>query len=93
MTPAQRASGSILRPNTHRIDGVDQFSGLAELHETLPQVVERTFNQDLLLLVVVQQVVPQWLFGQGLGVPHNDHTVSVPRAQNPKALRFPSYNE
>lgn len=84
MTSAQRASGSILHPNTHRIDGVDQFSGLAELHEALPQVVERPFNQDLLLLVVVQQVVPQRLLGQGLWVPHNDHAVSVPRAQNPK---------
>lgn len=74
---AQRASGYILCPNTHRVDGVDEFSGLAELHETLPQVVERTFNQDLLLLVVVQQVIPQRLFGQGLGVSHNDHTISV----------------
>lgn len=24
---------------THRVDGVDQFAGLAELHEALPQVV------------------------------------------------------
>lgn len=74
---AQGASGHILCPNTHRVDGIDEFSGLAELHETLSQVVERTFNQNLLLLVVVQQVIPQRLFGQGLGVSHNDHAISV----------------
>lgn len=73
----QRASGRIVLPETHRIDGVHEFSGLAELHETLPQVVKWTFHQDLLLLVVVQQVIPQRLFGQGLRVSHNYHTVSV----------------
>lgn len=77
---AQRASDYIPHSNTHRVDGVHQFSGLAELHETLPQVVERTFNEDLLLLVVVQQVIPQRLLGQGLWVSHNDHTISVTRA-------------
>ena len=60
---------------THRVDGVDQLAGLAELHEALPQVVEGPLHQDLLLLVVVQQVVPQGLLGQGLGVSHNDHTI------------------
>lgn len=44
--------------HTHRVDGVNQLAGLAELHETLPQVVEGPLHQDLLLLVVVQQVVP-----------------------------------
>lgn len=28
-----------------------------------------------MLLVVVQQVVPQWLLGERLGVAHNDHTI------------------
>lgn len=63
--------------NTHRVDGVDQLSGFAELHETLSQVVKGTFDQDFLLLVVVQQVVPQRLLGQGLGISHNDHTIPV----------------
>lgn len=87
-----RASGEIVLPKTHRVDGVDEFSGLAELHETLPQVVERTFHQDLLLLVVVQKVIPQRLLGQGLRVSHNDHTISVPRAQNNERLhKCPSH--
>lgn len=60
---------------THRVDGVDQLPGLTELHEALPQVVEGPLHQHLLLLVVVQQVVPQRLLGEGLGVPHNDHTI------------------
>ena len=42
----------------HRVDGVDQLPGLAELHEALPQVVQGSLHQHLLLLVVVQQVVP-----------------------------------
>lgn len=46
---------------TDGVDGVDQFTGLAELHEALPQVVEGSLHKDLLLLVVVQQVVPQRL--------------------------------
>lgn len=62
---------------THRVDGVDELAGLAELHETLPQVVEGPLHQNLLLLVVVQQVVPQRLLGEGFGVAHNDHTVPV----------------
>jgi len=60
---------------THRVNGVDKLAGLAELHEALPQIVKGPFNQDLLLLVVVQQVVPQRLLGQGLGVSHNNHTI------------------
>lgn len=63
--------------STHRVDGVDQFAGLAELHEALPQVVEGSLHQDFLLFVVVQQVVPQRLLGEGLGVSHDDHTVPL----------------
>lgn len=62
---------------THGVDGVDELARLAELHETLPQVVEGPLHQNLLLLVVVQQVVPQRLLGEGFGVAHNDHTVPV----------------
>lgn len=60
---------------THRVDGVDQLARLAELHEALPQVVEGSLNQNLLLLVVVEQVVPQRLLGQGLGVAHDDNPI------------------
>lgn len=58
-----------------RVDGVDQFARLAELHEALPQVVEGSLHEDFLLLVVVQQVVPQRLLGEGLGVSHDDYAV------------------
>lgn len=61
--------------STHRVDGVDQLAGLAELHEALPKVIEGSFDQDFLLFVVVQQVVPKRLLGKSLGVPHDDHTI------------------
>lgn len=64
-----------LQWRTHGVDGVHELAGLAELHETLPQVVEGPLHQNLLFLVVVQQVVPQRLLGEGFGVAHNDHTV------------------
>lgn len=70
---------------THRVDGVDQLARLAELHEALPQVVEGSLHQNLLLLVVVEQVVPQRLLGQGLGVAHNDHPI-------PENMRYTIYN-
>lgn len=60
---------------THRVDGIDQLAGPAELHQALSQVVEGSLHQNLLLLVVVEQVVPQRLLGQGLGVAHNDHPI------------------
>lgn len=60
---------------THRVDGVDEFSRFAELHEALSEVVERSLHQNLLLLVVVQQVVPQRLLRERLGVPHDYHAV------------------
>ena len=60
---------------THRVDGVDQLARLAELHEALPQVVEGSLHQNLLLLVVVEKVVPQRLLGQGLGVAHDDNPI------------------
>lgn len=63
--------------HTHRVDCVNQLARFAELHETFSQVVERTLHQNLLLLVVVEQVVPQRLLGQSLRIAHNDHTISA----------------
>lgn len=60
---------------THRVDGIDQLAGPAELHQALSQVVEGSLHQNLLLLVVVEQVVPQRLLGQGLGVAHDDNPI------------------
>lgn len=62
---------------TYRVDGVDKFAGLAELHEALPKVVEGSLDKDFLFLVVVQQVVPKRLLGKGFGVPHDDHTIPL----------------
>lgn len=72
---------------THRVDGVDQLARLTELHEALAQVVERTLHQHLLLFVVVQQVIPQRLLGEGFGVPHDDHAVSEPEEQAGQSAR------
>jgi hypothetical protein len=60
---------------THRVDGIDQPAGPAELHQALSQVVKGSLHQNLLLLVVVEKVVPQRLLGQGLWVAHNDHPI------------------
>lgn len=62
---------------THRVDGVDQLAWFAELHEALSQVVQRSFHQNLLLLVIVEQMVPQRLLGQSLRIAHNDHAISA----------------
>lgn len=64
------------RHSTYRIDGVDQFSRLAKLHEALSEIVEGALNQHLLLFVVVQQVIPERLLGESLGVSNNYYTIS-----------------
>lgn len=64
---------------THGVDGVDELAGFAELHQALAQVVQGPLHQHLLLLVVIEEVIPEGLLGQGLGVPHNDHPVPVSR--------------
>lgn len=70
MTGGQTPVGS-----TYRVDGVDKLAGLAELHEALPKVIEGSLDEDFLLFVVVQQVVPKRLLGKSLRVPHDDHTI------------------
>lgn len=77
---------------THGVDGVDELAGFAELHEALPQVVQGSLHQHLLLLVVIQEVIPEGLLGQGFGVPHNDHPVPVEgrgATVNPEMLKPP----
>ena len=72
--------------SAHRVDGVDQLPGLAELHEALPKVVQGPLHQHLLLLVVVQQMVPEWLLGQGLWVAHDNDP--IPARCGPKNAVF-----
>lgn len=59
----------------YRIDSVDQFSRLTELHEALAEIVQGPLHQDLLLLVVIQQVIPERLLGEGLWIPNNNDPV------------------
>lgn len=79
---------------THGVDGVDKFAGFAELHEAFPEVVQWSLHQNLLLLVVVQQVIPQRLFRQRFWVPNNNYTVPVGQQRNQNELWLkikPSY--
>lgn len=69
-TPGGRGGGV-----THGVDGVDELAGFAELHEALTEVVQGPLHQHLLLLVVIEEVIPEGLLGQGLGVAHDDHPV------------------
>lgn len=62
---------------TYWVDGVDKFSGLAELHEALPEVIQWSLHQNLLLLVVIQQVIPKWLFRQSFRVPNNNYPIPM----------------
>lgn len=62
---------------THRVNGVHQLAWFTELHETLSQVVERSLHQNLLLFIIVQQMVPERLFGESLRIAHNDHAISA----------------
>lgn len=62
---------------TYWVDSVDKFSGLAELHEALPEVIQWSLHQNLLLLVVIQQVIPKWLFRQSFWVPNNNHPIPM----------------
>lgn len=73
--------------SAHRVDGVDQLAGLAELHEALSEVIEGSFHKNLLLLVVVEQIVPKRLLGERLGVPHNDHTIPSLHRQSEHLIR------
>lgn len=71
---------------THGVNGVDKFPGLAELHQALSEVVEGSLHEDFLLLVVVQQVVPQRLLGERLWVAHNDDTIPSRATQHTRRV-------
>ena len=59
--------------STYGVGCIDELARLAELNEALLEVVERPLHQHLLLLVVVEQVVPQRLLRQHLRVADDDH--------------------
>lgn len=65
--------------SAYRIDSVHKLPGLAELHEALTEIVQGPFHQHLLLLVVVQQVVPERLLGQRLRVANNNYAIPAER--------------
>lgn len=68
--------------STYWVDGIDKFPGLAELHEAFPEVIQWSLHQNLLLLVVIQQVIPEWLFGQCFWVPNNNYSIPVQQQTN-----------
>lgn len=57
------------------IERVDNFFGLRELNHRLLHVVQASFDQNFLLLVEVQKVVPQLLLAQHLRVADDDQAV------------------
>lgn len=68
--------------STYWVDGIDQFPGLAELHKAFPEVIQWSFHQNLLLLVVIQQVIPKRLFRQCFRVPNNNYSIPVQQPTN-----------
>lgn len=73
---------------TYRVDGVDELPGLAELHKAFPEVVQWSLHQHLLLLVVIQQVIPEWLFRQSFWVPNNNYSIPVATADSEGKINF-----
>jgi hypothetical protein len=70
MATLKRTNASLISQNkkqktTYRIGSVDKLAGFAELDHGLPQVGQGAFNQNLLLLVMIQQMVPQRLLTRG----------------------------
>lgn len=53
---------------TYRVSGIDEFPWLAELNHALLEVIERPLDQHLVLLVVIQQMIPQRLLRQHLRI-------------------------
>ena len=68
-----------------RVERVDQLTRLGELHEALLEVGERPLHQAPVLLVVVQQVVPERLLGQHLGIAHHDDRIFGARERHIEA--------
>lgn len=58
-----------------RIESVDNLLGLRELNHRLLHVVQAALDQHLLLLVEVQQVVPQLLLAEDFGIADDDDPV------------------
>lgn len=52
--------------------------GFGELLHGLLEVAERPLNKALVLLEVVEQHIPQWLFRQHLGVTQYDYAILGP---------------
>ena len=71
-----------------RVHGVDQRPGLGELHQTLLEVGEWTIHQTVILLVVVEQMIPEWMSAQHLGVPHHDDSVLGSSQRNIETTRI-----
>ena len=66
---------------------VERSARLAELNHARLEVVERPFDQALLLLVVSQEVVPQSVLAENLGVAEKDQTVLGPGEGDVEAAR------
>ena len=58
------------------IEAIDGLLWLGELHHRLLQVVESPLCKDVVLLVEVQQMVPDGLLGQHFGVADNDDAIA-----------------
>lgn len=70
--------------STYWVDGIDKFPGLAKLHKAFPEIIQWSLHQNLLLLVVIQQVIPKWLFRQCFWVPNNNYSIPVQQQTNRK---------
>ena len=70
------------------IETVDGLFGFGELHHRFFEIVEGALDEDAILLVKVQQVVPDGLFGQHFGIADDDNAVAGPRQRHVQPARI-----
>lgn len=69
------AKHGVVHVTTARVQRVDELLGLAELDHAFFEVVQRSFDQYVLLFVVREQMVPQQLLGQHFRVANYYHSI------------------
>ena len=65
----------MLHVTTYRVSSIYKLARFAELNHAFLEIVEGTLDQNSLLFVMIQQVVPQRLLREHFGISNNDDTI------------------